>query len=43
MAARWFAGGLLAAVAVQVDASKGKQVPLNKACPNYAIYATHPQ
>ncbi|KAJ2972749.1 hypothetical protein NQ176_g6979 [Zarea fungicola] len=43
MVARWVAGAslLVAAAVVQVDASKAKQAPLNKACPNYANYATY--
>ncbi|OAR00752.1 hypothetical protein LLEC1_07224 [Akanthomyces lecanii] len=42
MAARLLVSGLLAAVlvAVQADANKQQQAPLNKACPNYASYAT---
>ncbi|KAM3511135.1 hypothetical protein MY11210_005186 [Beauveria gryllotalpidicola] len=42
MAARWLAGLMAVAVAVDADASKPKQAPLNKACPNYANYATYP-
>ncbi|KAM3555461.1 hypothetical protein MY1884_005582 [Beauveria asiatica] len=42
MAARWLAGLMAVAVAVDADASKPKQALLNKACPNYANYATYP-
>ncbi|KAM3522226.1 hypothetical protein NHJ13051_005788 [Beauveria bassiana] len=42
MAARWLAGLMAVAVAVDADASKPKQALLKKACPNYANYATYP-
>ncbi|KAM3536106.1 hypothetical protein MY4038_000572 [Beauveria bassiana] len=42
MAARWLAGLIAVAVAVDADASKPKQALLKKACPNYANYATYP-